>query len=63
VRGGRAAWAREVLGRAADLAARLVFVDETGATTAMARRRARAPRGERAVSAVPHGHRQVGTGR
>ncbi|MEE9476554.1 MAG: IS630 family transposase [Roseateles sp.] len=36
--------------------ARLVFIDETGASTAMARRRGRAKRGERVVAPVPHGH-------
>ena len=35
---------------------RLVFLDETWASTAMARPRGRAPRGERLISAVPHGH-------
>jgi hypothetical protein len=35
---------------------RLVFVDETGASTKMARLRGRAPRGERCRSGVPHGH-------
>jgi transposase len=34
----------------------LVFLDETGASTNMARRYGRAPRGERCVAAVPHGH-------
>ena len=33
-----------------------MFLDETWASTAMARPRGRAPRGERLVSAVPHGH-------
>jgi transposase len=33
-----------------------VFVDETWATTARARRYGRARRGRRAVAAVPHGH-------
>jgi len=37
-------------------AARLVFLDETWATTNMAPTRGRAPRGERLVAAVPHGH-------
>ncbi len=37
-------------------ASRLVFLDETWATTNMARRYGRAPRGERALDAVPHGH-------
>ncbi len=36
--------------------ARLVFIDETGASTKMARRYGRAPRGERCRAAVPHGH-------
>lgn len=36
--------------------ARLVFVDETGASTKMARLYGRALRGERCVTAVPHGH-------
>jgi transposase len=36
--------------------ARLVFLDETGATTKMARRHGRARRGERLRASVPHGH-------
>ena len=36
--------------------AKLVFVDETGASTKMARLRGRAPRGERCVASIPHGH-------
>jgi transposase len=36
--------------------AKLIFVDETGATTKMARLRGRSPRGERCRAAVPHGH-------
>ncbi|XWN32702.1 MAG: IS630 family transposase [Devosia sp.] len=36
--------------------ARLIFIDETGLSTKMARLRGRAPRGERCVAAVPHGH-------
>jgi transposase len=35
---------------------RLVFVDETGASTKMARLYGRAPRGARCVAAIPHGH-------
>lgn len=35
---------------------RLVFIDETGANTKMARLRGRAPRGQRCRAAVPHGH-------
>jgi transposase len=37
-------------------AERLVFLDESAARTDMARLYARAPRGERAVGTVPHGH-------
>jgi transposase len=36
--------------------ANLVFIDETGAATNMARRHGRCPRGRRLVAAVPHGH-------
>ena len=36
--------------------ARLVFIDETGASTKMARMRGRAPKGERLRASVPHGH-------
>ena len=35
---------------------RLVFIDETGASTKMARRYGRAVRGERCRAAIPHGH-------
>lgn len=41
--------------------ARLVFLDESGATTAMARRYGRAPAGARLDAAVPHGHWKVVT--
>jgi len=34
----------------------LVFIDETGASTKMARLRGRAPRGTRCRSPIPHGH-------
>jgi hypothetical protein len=37
-------------------AERLVFIDETWASTNMARRHGRAQRGQRVVAAVPHGH-------
>ena len=36
--------------------ARLVFIDETGASTKMARLPGRALRGTRCRAAVPHGH-------
>ena len=41
--------------------ARLVFLDETGTATNMARRYGRGPLGERLVAAVPHGHWQTTT--
>ena len=34
----------------------LIFVDETGATIALTRRYARAPKGERAVGSVPRNY-------
>jgi hypothetical protein len=36
--------------------AKLVFIDETGLSTKMARLRGRAPRGDRCRAGVPHGH-------
>jgi transposase len=39
----------------------LVFIDETWIKTNMARTHARAPRGQRAIGAVPHGHWQTST--
>ena len=35
---------------------RLVFIEETGASTKMAQLYGRSPRGERCRAAVPHGH-------
>jgi hypothetical protein len=35
---------------------KLVFIDETWASTNMSRRYGRAPRGERLHVAIPHGH-------
>jgi transposase len=35
---------------------RLVFIDETGLSTKLARLRGRAPRGQRCRAGVPHGH-------
>ena len=54
----RAHWHEQL---AADPAARLVFVDESGANTKMTRLGGRAPVGERLVSHVPHGHYQSST--
>src|SRR6266571_3138208 len=42
-------------------AARLVFIDETGTTTNMARTGGRALRGKRLIGRVPHGHWKVTT--
>jgi len=41
--------------------ARLVFIDETWATTNMTRQRGRSPRGKRLIAAVPHGHWKTST--
>ena len=35
---------------------RLVFLDETGASTKMARRYGRGPKSQRVISDIPHGH-------
>jgi DDE superfamily endonuclease len=40
---------------------RLVFIDETWATTNMTRLRGRCQRGKRLVAAVPHGHWRTST--
>jgi transposase len=37
----------------------LIFIDEFGATTNMARTRARGPRGQRVVCKTPHGHWKI----
>lgn len=55
----RAAWRAEV--QPALDPARLVFLDETWAKTNMARTTGYAPRGERLVESVPHGHWQTTT--
>jgi len=46
-------WAQDQAKLAPD---RLVFIDETGTSTNMTRLRGRAPRGERLIGKVPHGH-------
>jgi transposase len=53
VRAARAAWPLALAGVDP---ARLVFLDESGAKTNMARLRGRCRAGERLASAVPHGH-------
>lgn len=40
---------------------RLIFIDETGTSTNMARLRGRCPRGERLIGKVPHGHWKITT--
>jgi transposase len=40
---------------------RLIFIDETWATTNMTRLRGRAPRGQRLVAPLPHGHWKTST--
>ena len=40
---------------------RLVFIDETWASTAMTRLYGRAPQGQRLIAAVPHGHWKTST--
>jgi transposase len=40
---------------------KLVFIDETGTSTNMARQRGRGPRGARLIGRVPHGHWKVTT--
>jgi len=53
VKAARAAWFEGQLDLDPD---KLVFIDETGATTKMARLRGRAPKGDRCRASVPHGH-------
>jgi len=53
VKAARAAWFDEQ----PDLdPEKLIFIDETGASTKMARLRGRAGRGQRCRAAIPHGH-------
>jgi transposase len=54
----RAHWHEQL---AAEPAAQLVFVDESGANTKMTRLGGRAPIGERLVTHLPHGHYQTST--
>ena len=53
MKGAREAW---IEGQADLDPEKLIFIDETGATTKMARLYGRAPRGERCRAAVPYGH-------
>jgi transposase len=54
----RARWHERLAG---EPAARLVFVDESGANTKMTRLRGRALGGQRLVARIPHGHYQTST--
>ena len=58
VAAARTAWADDQPGLDPD---RLVFIDESGISTNMARLRGRAPRGERLVGKIPHGHWKMTT--
>ena len=49
----RRKWKAEQRGWNAD---HLIFLDETGVSTNMTRRYGRAPKGQRCVASVPHGH-------
>ncbi len=40
---------------------KLVFIDETWASTSMTRRYGRAPRGQRCIASAPHGHWKITT--
>jgi transposase len=53
VKSAREAWFAGQPGRDPN---KLIFIDETGATTKMARLYGRAPKGERCRASVPHGH-------
>jgi transposase len=54
----RAAWREQQPGLAPG---RLIFLDETSIKTNMVRDYGRAPRGERLVASVPHGHHKTST--
>ena len=54
----RAAWPAQL---AVEPAARLVFVDESGANTQLTRRCGRCAIGQRLVRRIPHGHYQTST--
>jgi transposase len=58
VKAAREAWRASQPSLAAE---QLVFLDETGVSTNMARLRGRAPEGERLVGKVPHGHWNITT--
>lgn len=58
VRAARANWKQE---QPQLEAAKLVFIDETWASTNMTRLRGRSPRGQRLVAKVPHGHWKITT--
>ncbi len=53
MKASRQAWFEGQAGLDAD---RLIFIDESGLSTKMARLRGWAPKGERCLAAIPHGH-------
>jgi hypothetical protein len=53
VQAARAQWRQS---QSALEVSKLVFLDETGATTNMTRTYGRSPRGQRCIASVPHGH-------
>jgi len=58
VRAARAVWRKRqawLLAHPARIS-NIVFIDETGINTKMARLRGRCPRGQRMVASIPHGH-------
>ena len=58
VRAARAVWRKRQAWLLAhpEQVGRIVFIDETGINTKMARLRGRCPRSRRMVAAIPHGH-------
>jgi len=58
VQAARAVWRKRQVWLQAhpEQISRIVFIDETGINTKMARLRGRYPRGRRMVAAIPHGH-------
>jgi transposase len=58
VAAARACWHDDLASVPAD---KLVFIDESGASTSLQRLRGRSPRGERCVASGPAGHWKIGT--
>lgn len=58
----RASWFERLLEACGGDIRRLLFLDETGATTSMLRAYGRSAQGERCIGSVPHGHWKTMTG-